>query len=66
MDRPNAATITKATIEGDACEIHIRRDHRSGEVQNCDVYVRPQGPVPGYWYTVPAAVAEALVFAGAA
>lgn len=65
MDRPNAATITKATLDGEAVDIHIRRDG-SGEVQNCDVYVKPQGPVPGWWYTVPAAVAEALVFAGAA
>lgn len=42
------------TVAGDSCDVHARTDAPIDDydagVAFCGVYVRPVGPVPGYWY----------------
>jgi hypothetical protein len=51
-------------VNGDACDVHARlgtADAFLGVIRWCAVYVRPNGPVNGYWYFPPEAEESALL-----
>jgi len=39
---------SNVNVTGSPSDVHARLER--GLVQFCGVYVRPVGPVPGYWY----------------
>jgi hypothetical protein len=52
MDRPSAASVTLGVrCEDDTMDVHVRRDYRTNTIAFAAVYVRPNGPVNGYWFT---------------
>jgi hypothetical protein len=52
-------TRNNVNVNGDACDVHARTWQAS--VVWCGVYVRPSGPVNGYWYFLPPRDATALL-----
>jgi hypothetical protein len=50
---------TDRMICGDKADVHARLD--GGTIAFCGVYVRPIGPVPGYWYFPEPAAARAIL-----
>lgn len=53
MDKPNAAMIRRNVEIGnnERADIHVRMAPNGERVGFVAVYVRPNGPVPGYWFT---------------
>lgn len=51
--------FSNVNVSGSPSDVHVRV--QAGGIAFCGVYVRPVGPVPGYWYFPANDLARAIV-----